>query len=169
MPKVVSRSAISTSEDKQALHSTSRLVVNYCLCGEFILVIDKPLSLLPRRPTDGSYVIRNISPKRSYKLNTLYLNKQPVLLRREPYGFEKQWRHLCHRCELVIGYETKAEKGDWTYILPGALTETQSSVPPSALDLNPAVTFSKQVWQSVLDLILFFSASRSYFLFFNLG
>ncbi|POW22550.1 hypothetical protein PSHT_01257 [Puccinia striiformis] len=36
MPKIVSRSAISTSEDNKALHSTSRLVVNYCLCGEFI-------------------------------------------------------------------------------------------------------------------------------------
>lgn len=81
-------------------------------------MIDKPLCLLPRRPTDGAYVIRNQSPKRSYKLNTLYLHQRPILLHRGETGFEKQWRHLCHRCELVIGYETQAEKGDWTYILP---------------------------------------------------
>ncbi|KAH9464669.1 hypothetical protein MJO28_001629 [Puccinia striiformis f. sp. tritici] len=144
MPKIVSRSAISTSEDKQALHSTSRLVVNYCLCGEFILVIDKPLSLVPRRPIDGSYIIRNKEPKRSYKLNT-ELTKLPTLIRREN-GFEKQYRHTCSRCNLVIGYEISSPtKGDWTYIFPGSLTETQSSVPPSALDLNPVATLKEQI------------------------
>ncbi|PLW11915.1 hypothetical protein PCANC_15629 [Puccinia coronata f. sp. avenae] len=154
MPKIVSRSAISTSEDKQALHSTSRLVVNYCLCGEFILVIDKPLSLLPRRPTDASYVIRNTAPsKRSYKLNTDVAPK-PILISRaltnnshsnnlhaaaNTCAFEKQWRHACSRCQLPIGYQTVAppQVPDWTYIFPGSLTETQSSVPPSALDINP--------------------------------
>ncbi|CAH7686864.1 hypothetical protein BY996DRAFT_4578650 [Phakopsora pachyrhizi] len=151
MPKIISRAAISTSEDKQALHSTSRLVVNYCLCGEFILVIDKPLSLLPRRSIDGSYVIRNIQPKRSYKLNTS-LSKKPVVLKRSD-GYEKQWRHCCHRCRLIIGYETSASKADWTYIFPGALTETQSSVPPSALDLNPAQTLQQQVCISSIPYI----------------
>lgn len=143
MPKIVSRSAISTSEDKQALHATSRLVVNYCLCGEFILVIDKPLSLLARRPIDASFVIRNIEPKRSYKLNT-ELSSRPTLIRRDN-GFEKQWRHSCNRCKLAIGYEIASPtRGDWTYILPGALTETQSSVPPSALDLDPAKSLQEQ-------------------------
>ncbi|EFP93780.1 hypothetical protein PGT21_028488 [Puccinia graminis f. sp. tritici] len=144
MPKIVSRSAISTSEDKQALHATSRLVVNYCLCGEFILVIDKPLSLVARRPLDASYVIRNVEPKRSYKLNT-ELSTRPTLVRREN-GFEKQWRHLCSRCKLPIGYEIASPiKGDWTYIFPGSLTETQSSVPPSALDLHPVETLKEQI------------------------
>ncbi|KAH9820048.1 hypothetical protein DFH28DRAFT_702766 [Melampsora americana] len=150
MPKVVSRSAISTSEDKQALHSTSRLIVHYCLCGEFILVIDKPLNLLPRRPIDGTYIIRNLSPKRSYKLNT-QLNPSPILLKRDE-GFEKQWRLNCFRCGLRIGYETKFEKDSFTYILPGALTEIQSSLPSDALDLDPAQTLKDQVKLMILGL-----------------
>ncbi|KNZ46367.1 uncharacterized protein VP01_7324g1, partial [Puccinia sorghi] len=75
-------------------------------------------------------------------------------------GFEEQWCHQCALCCLPIGYESRPppHNGDCTYIFPsnhlhhpsfihssspfllspqGSLTKTQSSMPPSALDLNP--------------------------------
>ncbi|KNZ64548.1 uncharacterized protein VP01_1016g4 [Puccinia sorghi] len=134
-----------------------------------VYMIDKPLSLVARRPIDGSYVIGNTSSsqtggggrqKRSYKLNT-ELDLKPVLLVRHddiPGSFEKQWRHRCARCRLPIGYESRPapNKGDCTYIFPGSLTETQSSVPPSALDLNPVQTLKEQVHSpSILSPYLF--------------
>lgn len=57
MPKVVSRSAVSASKPEEE-NESSRFRVCYCLCGEFALVCDKPLSTCPVRPQDQSYVLR---------------------------------------------------------------------------------------------------------------
>jgi hypothetical protein len=50
MPKVVSRAAISSS-DQAVVTASAQAVLRsfYCLCGEFILVIDRGLDKLPRR------------------------------------------------------------------------------------------------------------------------
>lgn len=68
MPKIVSSSIVSssdhtttTSEDQQrALH------VYYCLCSEFLLVIDADLDHLARRTTDNAIIVSNT--RRTYKL-----------------------------------------------------------------------------------------------------
>lgn len=40
--------------------------------GEFVLVLQGPLDALARRPTDGSFVLRNDGPlKKTYKLNVI--------------------------------------------------------------------------------------------------
>ncbi|GAA5979368.1 hypothetical protein JCM10908_002897 [Rhodotorula pacifica] len=142
------------------------LHVNYCLCGEFILVVDAPLSACPRRPTDGSFALVNSGPSpRIYKLNVSEQGKDlvpptvlpgenaaqavgaagkngnGVLVNREG-GFEFQRRLFCPRCQLQVAYETRpgeGQKGDMTFVLPGALSDVQNKVPSEAFG-EPAVT-----------------------------
>ncbi|KAB5595472.1 hypothetical protein CTheo_1149 [Ceratobasidium theobromae] len=86
MPKIVSRSAISSSIDApQTDSATASLRVYYCLCGEFILVIDKAIHTLPRRQTDGAIIVRSQdapnSKARVFKLN-VNVSPQPVMIER---------------------------------------------------------------------------------------
>ncbi|CDR36859.1 RHTO0S02e07778g1_1 [Rhodotorula toruloides] len=148
---------------------TENLHVNYCLCGEFILVVDAPLASLPRRPADSSHCLVNTGPsKRVYKLNitetskdykppevpkqtedTLVVNQygaagkngNGVLVNRDG-GFEFQRRLFCPRCQLQVGYETvpgEGQKGDATFILAGALSDIQNKAPAEAFG-EPTVT-----------------------------
>lgn len=112
------------------------------------MVIDKVLKLLPQRPVDGSFVLRNRdsadgqNPRRVYRLN-VRTDKVPVLMRRST-GLEKVYRIRCTRCDLQLGVETvdpqlikeKGEKarGEFTYLLEGALTQTQAALPENAFE-----------------------------------
>ncbi|KAI0796310.1 hypothetical protein BC629DRAFT_1286477 [Irpex lacteus] len=139
MPKVVSRSAVSSSTDAQpTASSTAALRVYYCICGEFILVIDKSLASLPKRQTDGSTVIRSQDDgaikARVFKLNAT--PKDPVLIERQN-GHERQYRFHCPRCDLVIGYQSTpppVKSGPFLYVLKGALSQVQGQVPPDAFE-----------------------------------
>ncbi|KAH9844217.1 uncharacterized protein C8Q71DRAFT_793783 [Rhodofomes roseus] len=137
MPKVVSRSAVSSSTDAQpTASSTAALRVYYCICGEFILVIDKSLASLPRRKTDGAVVIRcqdtELGKARVFKLNAT--PKDPILVERAD-GYERQYQFQCPRCTLPVAYQTTpppAKSGPHLYILKGALSQIQGQVPPDA-------------------------------------
>ncbi|KIM90923.1 hypothetical protein PILCRDRAFT_811418 [Piloderma croceum F 1598] len=139
MPKVVSRSAVSSSTDAQpTASSAAALKVYYCICGEFILVIDKSLATLPRRKTDGAIIIRSQDSDdgkaRVFKLNANA--GEPVLLERQG-GHERQFRFHCPRCTLPIGYQSTpppAKSGPFMYIAVGALTQMQGQVPQDAFD-----------------------------------
>ncbi|CAG8708962.1 9235_t:CDS:2 [Acaulospora morrowiae] len=130
MPKIVSSSIVSSSEQTNA-RPEQHLHVYYCLCSEFILVIDARLDKLPRRTTDRSHIIAN--GKRVYKLNAIE-SGTPVILKRAE-GYEKQYRLHCPRCSLLIAYELteKRKTGPYTYILEGSLTENQGVVPHDAI------------------------------------
>ncbi|PPQ99045.1 hypothetical protein CVT24_003605 [Panaeolus cyanescens] len=139
MPKVVSRSAVSSSTDAQpTASSAASLRVYYCICGEFILVIDKSLASLPRRKTDNAIIIRSqtsdLGPARVFKFNAVA--EPPILLEREG-GHEKQYRFHCPRCSLKIGYQTTpppVKSAPFLYIFSGAVTQMQGQVPPDAFD-----------------------------------
>ncbi|EGO02201.1 hypothetical protein SERLA73DRAFT_159213 [Serpula lacrymans var. lacrymans S7.3] len=139
MPKVVSRSAVSSSTDAQPTESSAAaLKVYYCLCGEFILVIDKSLATLPRRKTDGAIIIRSQDSDAGkaivFKLNANPID--PVLLERKG-GHERQYRFSCPRCQLLVGYQSTpppVKTGPYLYIYSGALTQTQGQVPHDAFD-----------------------------------
>ncbi|KAI0719639.1 hypothetical protein C8T65DRAFT_635997 [Cerioporus squamosus] len=139
MPKVVSRSAVSSSTDaRPTASSTAALRVYYCICGEFILVIDKSLTALPRRQTDGATVIRcqdtPDAKARVFKLNAI--PKEPILVERQG-GHEKQYRFHCPRCALPVAYQSTpppAKSGPFLYIFKGALSQIQGQVPPDAFE-----------------------------------
>ncbi|KAE9397128.1 hypothetical protein BT96DRAFT_966290 [Gymnopus androsaceus JB14] len=139
MPKVVSRSAVSSSTDAQpTASSATALRVYYCICGEFILVIDQSLTALPRRQSDKATIIRcrdsDSAAARVFKLNATL--GDPVLIERNG-GHERQYRFLCPRCTLPIGYQSTpppVKSGPFLYILAGALTQMQGQVPHGAFD-----------------------------------
>lgn len=136
MPKIVSSSVVSSSD--HALNGEEQaksLHVYYCLCSEFLLVIDADLRQLPRRRTDNAVIVSNT--RRTYKL-TAEADDCVLLKRRD--GYEKQFRYHCPRCELTVAYEMNAHRksGLYTYILDGALTDIQGSAPPNAvIDVFP--------------------------------
>ncbi|RUP52375.1 UPF0428 protein CXorf56-like protein [Jimgerdemannia flammicorona] len=67
MPKIVSHCIVSSSDQTNETSSGQHpLLVYYCLCSEFILVIDMALERLPRRQTDRAFIVDNT--KRTYKL-----------------------------------------------------------------------------------------------------
>jgi len=133
MPRVVSRSAVSTSNNAVSSSSSRPLRVFYCLCGEFILVLDRPLARLPQRQTDDAYVLRtrgNGAPV--YKFNVADVGT--VFVRRSA-GLEYQHRFGCPRCQLLVAYQTSASpigKADYVYVVYGALSEMQGRVGDAA-------------------------------------
>ncbi|PWN23205.1 hypothetical protein BCV69DRAFT_111923 [Microstroma glucosiphilum] len=142
MPKVISRSTISASND--AGQEATPLRVLYCICGDFALVCDRPLSQVPTRPLDGAHILRcldsppdargRIKVKRVFKISARQ-GKQ-VMMKRPDGKTEKQYRFHCSRCDLPLGYEVTPpplKSGTFTYILPGALTETQGKPPANVL------------------------------------
>ncbi|ETW83910.1 hypothetical protein HETIRDRAFT_314634 [Heterobasidion irregulare TC 32-1] len=138
MPKVISRSAVSSSTDAQpTASSAAALRVYYCICGEFVLVIDKTLASLPQRKTDEAIIIRSQDSDdgkaRIFKLNAK--PGDPVLVERSHGGHERQYRFRCPRCTLLIGYQTTpppVKSAPFLYILKGALTQAQGQIPPDA-------------------------------------
>jgi hypothetical protein len=67
MPKIVSSSIVSSSDHAlQSDEQSNTLHVYYCLCSEFILVIDADLQRLPTRRTDNATIVSN--KRRTYKL-----------------------------------------------------------------------------------------------------
>ncbi|KAG8218614.1 hypothetical protein J3R82DRAFT_4278 [Butyriboletus roseoflavus] len=141
MPKVVSRSAVSSSTDAQPTASAAAaLRVYYCICGEFILVIEKSLAELPKRQTDGATIIRSqdsgVVKAVVFKLNASPV--EPVLIERSG-GHERQYRFSCPRCNLLVAYQSfppPVKSAPHLYILKGALTPVQGQVPKDAFDFD---------------------------------
>ncbi|KAI8149147.1 hypothetical protein BJV82DRAFT_208536 [Fennellomyces sp. T-0311] len=135
MPKIVSSSIVSSSDHTaQSEDQRHSLHVYYCLCSEFLLVIDADLRQLPRRRTDNAIIVSNT--RRTYKL-TAEADGCTILQRRE--GYEKQHRYYCPRCRLLVAYEMTEHRksGPYTYIVDSALTEVQGSTPPNAIQDIP--------------------------------
>ncbi|KAK0468171.1 uncharacterized protein EV420DRAFT_1503199 [Desarmillaria tabescens] len=121
MPKVVSRSAVSSSTDAQPTASSA---------ASLRLVIDKSLTALPKRKTDGAIVVRSQdsddAKARVFKLNANL--GDPLLIERQG-GHERQYR-----IPLPSSTPPPAKSGPFIYLLPGALTQLQGQIPSDAFD-----------------------------------
>ncbi|KAG2013526.1 hypothetical protein CC2G_010425 [Coprinopsis cinerea AmutBmut pab1-1] len=102
------------------------------------LVIEKSLASLPRRKTDNAIIIQSqdndVGKAKVFKLNAN--PSDPILLERNG-SHERQYRFICPRCSLPIGYQTApppVKSVPYLYILPGALSQAQGQVPPDAFD-----------------------------------
>ncbi|KAG2225270.1 hypothetical protein INT45_001494 [Circinella minor] len=138
MPKIVSSSIVSSSDHTaQGEDQRHSLHTYYCLCSEFLLVIDADLRQLPRRRTDNAIIVSNT--QRTYKFTAQ--QEGSVIIKRAE-GYEKQYRYHCPRCQLLVAYEMTENRksGPYTYIVDSALTESQGSAPPNAVQdiLTPA-------------------------------
>ncbi|ODQ51488.1 hypothetical protein SAICODRAFT_31170 [Saitoella complicata NRRL Y-17804] len=104
----------------------SSITSYFCLCAQHTLTTPLPLSSLPRRPHDKSYVL----PPRSsfpYRFFARRSNESKVLRRED--GYEKRVDWKCERCELLVAYELvreeEEEESQHVYVLDGALEERQ--------------------------------------------
>jgi len=116
MPK---RATHTYESEKDGIRDEN-LNVCFCLCcGESVLILGPGVEMksLPRRKTDGAYVLERGTAV--FKLNAKPGDKK--LLKREK-GFERQYRLNCWNCRVPIAYACEeAEKPALTYILPDAL------------------------------------------------
>ncbi|TXT14161.1 uncharacterized protein COLE_00354 [Cutaneotrichosporon oleaginosum] len=110
----------------------------YCLCGDFVLVLQGKLDRLPQRKTDGAYIIRTkpspTAAARKFKLAAVPLER--FLLERAG-GTEVRQDFGCARCRTPVAYQTTpppAGSAPFLYVLKGAVTETQGQIPPDAFE-----------------------------------
>ncbi|RSH93456.1 hypothetical protein EHS25_007812 [Saitozyma podzolica] len=143
MPKVVTHAVVSSSE-QAGLTASARAVLRsyYCLCGDFVLVIQGKLDRLPQRKTDGAYIIRSQPssdgriPARKFKLNAVP-GQRCLIKRKGTQTLETRQLLNCGRCNSTVAYQsTPPPVGDaaFVYVLRGAITELQGRVPPDAFD-----------------------------------
>jgi len=134
MPRVISRTAVSSS-NAAASSDAHPLRVYYCLCGEFILVSDKPLSICAQRKTDDAYVMRSKGTGAPiFKFN---VNDAGSAFVKRPDGLELQHRFICPRCELLVAYQTQAVpigQAEYVYCVYGALSEHQGRAGEAAFE-----------------------------------
>ncbi|KAK4687114.1 hypothetical protein P7C73_g2996, partial [Tremellales sp. Uapishka_1] len=144
MPKVVTRAIVSSSEQARATQSSQVVLRSYyCLCGDFILVCQGKLDRLPRRKTDGSYIIRSqagsnaeLQPQRKFKLNAVP-GQKCVIRRKDSAKIEIRQPFVCGRCNATVAYQSTpppAGDGPFLYILKGSMTELQGRLPPDAFE-----------------------------------
>eukprot|EP00741_Cyanophora_paradoxa_P012270 tig00020604_g11857.t1 len=122
----------------------------YCgACGGIdpVVRLSSKLSLLPKRSTDGAYVV----DVRKLKTRNL-VDGETKLIKREK-GVEKQVRMLCPRCKLVAAYRPNEDFSKCSHIYliaQGALTDVP---PPEAaaaegaeedLELPPAELIARE-------------------------
>ncbi|ORX37869.1 hypothetical protein BD324DRAFT_623602 [Kockovaella imperatae] len=144
MPKVVSRAVVSSSESAQPTQSARAVLRSYyCLCGDFVLVIQGKLDRLPKRKHDGSFIIRAqagknpvTQPARKFKLNARP-GERCLIKRNGTQDLEVRQPFVCGRCNTTVAYQTgppPSGESPFLYIPKGSMTELQGRIPPDAFD-----------------------------------
>ncbi|WVQ75077.1 hypothetical protein IAR50_004686 [Cryptococcus sp. DSM 104548] len=144
MPKIVSRATVSSSEQATATASSKAVLRSYyCLCGDFVLVLQGKLDRLPRRRTDGAYIIRakagedpSKQPARKFKLNA-QPGQKCLIKRRETSDLELRQPLCCSRCKTPVAYQSLPSavgEAPFLYVIKGAVTELQGRVPADAFE-----------------------------------
>ncbi|KAJ1621230.1 hypothetical protein T492DRAFT_1072011 [Pavlovales sp. CCMP2436] len=138
MPK---RSTHTFESEKDGVQQAASMHSAYCQqCGACCLVADRPLDSLPRRHTDGAYVLDTRAAPADggrpmfYRLLAKDDEASPVFLRR-PAGVEKQWRLNCVKCALLVAYRQSAPLGPGAPLPPLTFLVDRALGPhPSTLD-----------------------------------
>ncbi|KAL7424879.1 hypothetical protein Q5752_000565 [Cryptotrichosporon argae] len=144
MPKVFSRAVVSSSDHAKPVASARAVLRSYyCLCGDFVLVLQGRLERLPVRRRDGARIIRSRpgadpdkQPARKFKLNA-DMGERVLIRRKDTDRLEPRQPFTCSRCHLTVAYQTAAGpagEAPFLYIVRGALTEIQGLVPDDAFE-----------------------------------
>lgn len=124
----------------QTSATSSRAILRsyYCICGDFILVLQGKLDRLPQRRTDGAWIIRS-QPTAEHSDRKFKLNAEPgqrcLVRRKDSDELEMRQPFACHRCSSTVAYQTgppPAGSSPFLYVLRGALTEVQGRLPRDA-------------------------------------
>ncbi|KAL2919655.1 STING ER exit protein [Polyrhizophydium stewartii] len=114
MPKVVSRGIVSEYDPD---NDRNGLNVYYCaVCSEYLLALDTELEKLPRRRTDGAFIVN-----KERRTATFKTEEGKTLLIQRAAGFERQQRQHCPGCQLLVAYAESAD-APFTYVVDGALS-----------------------------------------------
>lgn len=147
MPKIVSSSIVSTSEQRPQSRQPP-LSTYYCICGDYLLILDKRIQQLPRRKTDGAHILQN--NERRYKVNAV--GPTTKLIKRQG-GFERQYRYSCPKCLLPFLYETDSAKrrsGLYSYVLHGALRDEKGRDPDETDASTVLVNLSDEAKEALM-------------------
>jgi len=113
------------SEDSKVTEEQS--TIYYCAhCGAFALtLIDKRISDLPMRPTDGSSVLNEATDTYSKTMS-----RGPVKVLQRANGLETQYRMNCKDCSIFLCYRPTPwnTSAKYTYIIKDALVDDQIKV-----------------------------------------
>ncbi|KAI9633085.1 uncharacterized protein MKK02DRAFT_19718 [Dioszegia hungarica] len=146
MPKVISRGTVASDEQARLTASAKAILRSYyCLCGDFVLVMQGKLDRLPQRKSDNAYIIRSQPSSdgkvaaRKFKLNAL--PGQRIIMKRKGSGeMELRQQLVCSRCKSTVAYQTRPPpvgSSPFVYILKGSVTELQGRIPPDAFEDEP--------------------------------
>ncbi|KAI9592657.1 hypothetical protein BDF19DRAFT_450534 [Syncephalis fuscata] len=121
MPKIVSRGVISTSDQVDSVERPP-LHTYYCICGEFALISDVQIELLPKRQSDLASILA--CERRTFRLHAK--DGEALILQRGENSYEKQFRKYCTRCNLWLAYQVPVKPDNdrplnYLYIVDGAL------------------------------------------------
>ena len=139
MPK---RATHTYESEKDGISDTA-LGVYYCMCcGESNLILGPGVVLtsLPRRKTDGAYVL-----EKGVTVFKLKSKRGETKLIRRPNGFERQYRLNCWNCDVCVAYRSEeSEEAQLTYVLPSAMGAQEDlylmlyQIPPCIQSTGPA-------------------------------
>jgi len=107
--------ATHTYESEKDGVKDAELNVHYCMCcGESVLILGPgvQLSSLPKRKTDGAYVL-----EQGVTVFKLKSSEGATKLLRRAKGFERQYRLNCWNCGVPIAYRCDETEATLTYVL----------------------------------------------------
>lgn len=86
--------------------------------------MDTSIECLPRRQTDGAYIV----PQKTRAAKFNVKDGETVLVKRND-AFEKQFRAICPRCHLWVVYTSTQPRlaAEYVYIVDGAVAEDPAS------------------------------------------
>eukprot|EP00906_Rhabdomonas_costata_P035727 RCo050192 len=121
MPKRETRTL--TPECATVEGTALELFTYYCLyCSHYLLILDTPVERLPRRRTDGAFVLTD--PGNMLRKHNME-EAGEKLLRREK-GTERQHRYTCKGCGLMVAYQSTPVR---SLTSPSSPTSTSASSP----------------------------------------
>lgn len=111
-----------TSEDSVVTKTEKKLRTYYCsICGAHSLVSEADLAGLPKRKSDGSYVL-----KESATFTKRYMQDGERVLLKRGNGIEVQHRLKCQDCENPLAYQARTGTlKDYLYIFSDSLVSEQ--------------------------------------------
>ncbi|KMZ67440.1 hypothetical protein ZOSMA_268G00090 [Zostera marina] len=128
-----------SSEDAAPDGPKSDLFVYYCkYCASHVLITDTRLQKMPRRKTDGAYVLDK--GKYLARLNVTQAGK--VILKRGEGKVERQYRMNCNSCELLVCYRSveDPETAPFIYVVDGALSSVAAETNPQDAPVPPCIS-----------------------------